>query len=84
MKQKTPLLEAIEKIKLIGLSAKSPYETSAYAISVGILTELLSKEKKVIEEAYLTACTEYSQTETALQSDIKAFKTYFNETFTQK
>ncbi len=78
MKQKTPLLEAIEKIKLMNLASKNPYETFAYATAVGILTELLPKEKEVITDTYDDGYVNGMQDRKPSSLD------YFNKTFTQK
>lgn len=80
MKQKTPLAELL---KYLDEFQNKPIQPTTQNIKEKIW-QLLPKEKEVMKDFYLTACTEYSQTETALQSDIKAFETYFNETFTQK
>jgi hypothetical protein len=86
---KTPITQAIEKIKfaqkhIISNTQYAQGYDGGLSYCINVLTELIPKEKEVMKDFYLTACIEYSQTETALESDIKEFETYFNETFTQK
>jgi hypothetical protein len=73
---KTPITEAIEKIKQSGW-----LDTQSKMAAVGILTELLPKEKEAIEKAVDETNQKWrsSQVEVILNG-----RQYFNETFTQK
>ena len=79
MKQKTPLAEAIDYIQ----NQEYNYldgKTLEFANNLKtFLTELLPKEKDVIEEAYIDGCLSDADTKKPIE-----YGKYFNETFTQK
>ncbi len=75
MKQKTPLLEAIEKINSLAMDDKTIRQC------LFILTKLLPKEKEVITKSFIAG----DKTDCFVEENIHEFATdYFNETFTQK
>jgi hypothetical protein len=89
---KTPITEAIEKMQKHyqqGETLENKTEREiGYSMclkhSIHILTELLPKEKEVIEKSYI-AGGDYARCCSLISKDIKeSSKTYFNETFTQK
>jgi hypothetical protein len=86
MKQKTPLTEAIEKIKEMYENENiTGFSKRAYAQCLDILESKLPKEKEVIEKACIDmvniALDNVGNKNVSMQ---KEFETYFNETFTQK
>lgn len=83
---KTPITELISTIDiLISVLPENALGAKNQLIIVkSKATELLPKEKEVIEESYI-AGGNYSRCCSLISKDIKdSSKTYFNKTFTQK